>query len=235
MKALIDGDLLSYINAVSANDEEEVIALVRMENQLENILGYLGNPPFQIYLSGGTNFRYEINPEYKANRTQEDPIHRIACHQFLIDNLGAIETDGYEADDALGVEQSEDTVICSIDKDMLMIPGKHYSWPITRKGVVVRDHIEKNVKYEEGIKHFFKQMLIGDKADNIIGVDKIGPVKASKIIDPLDTEKEMYNIVREMYQDDDRFNMNLDCLWIWRQIGVTYNVRILGQTGDGIS
>lgn len=235
MIALIDGDLLSYINAVSANDEEEWVAITRMEKQIENILGYLGNPDYQIYLSGGSNFRYEINPDYKANRTAPDPIHRKACHQFLIEYFNAIETDGYEADDALGVAQNKDTVICSIDKDMLMIPGKHYSWPITRNGHIVRDHIEVNMSYENGIKHFFKQMLIGDKADNIIGVKGLGEVKSANIINPLNTEKEMYDTVRELYQDDDRFNMNLDCLWIWRQLGVTYNVRLCGQDGTGVS
>src|SRR3569623_1268526 len=113
-----------------------------------------------------------------------------------------------------------------------MIPGKHYSWPMMRKGKIIRDHRILEVGYEEGIRTFYKQMLIGDKSDNIEGIDGLGPVKSSKIIDPLETEQEMYSKVRELYNDDARFTINLDCLWIWRQLGITFTLRGEHLVGD---
>lgn len=248
LTALIDGDLIAYINAASAENDEARIALLRADRQMRDILDYVNADKYKLYLSGGTNFRYGINPQYKANRVGPEPIHRKATHNFLIREWNAIETDGYEADDALGCEQNDETVICSLDKDLLMIPGRHYSWPIMRKGKIVRDHTFHDVSYIAGLQHFYKQMLIGDTADNIIGVAGIGKVKAHNTIINLLQEDKMYNKVLDLYQqeavgqqsledisDDEyqrltfegynRFIMNADCLWIWRSLGINFTIR----------
>ena len=232
MKALIDGDLISYINAASAEGDPEQIALLRVDRHIRDILEYTKCSEYNIFISGGDNFRKEINPEYKAHRTQPKPIHLEVCNRFLVDEWNAIVTDGYEADDALGCAQNKDTIICSLDKDLLMIEGKHYSWPIVRKGKIIRDHSIVDVSYLDGIKHFYKQMLIGDTADNIVGVKGIGKVGAAKIIDPLDTEERMFNLVKQLYfdeiveeQGESRFNMNANCLWIWRSLGINFSIR----------
>lgn len=226
MEALIDGDLVAYINAASCSeDDPEYVALIRTEERIRKILTHTQATTYRIFLSGGNNFRYEINPQYKANRTAPDPIHRRACHQFLIDEWKAEEATGYEADDALGCNQTENTIICSLDKDLRMIPGKHYSWEISRKGVIIREPEFAEVSYMDGIKHFYKQMIIGDTSDNIFGVVGLGKAKAAKIIDPLETEDQMKAVVASLYNDDERFVMNADCLWIWRSLGVTYTTR----------
>lgn len=226
MIANIDGDLVAYISAASCKeDDPEYVALSRVEDRLRKILHHTNCSKYKIFLSGGDNFRYDINPQYKANRTAPDPIHRKVCHQFIIDEWKGKETNGFEADDALGCEQDEDSILCSLDKDLRMIPGKHFSWEISRKGVILREPEFVEVSYMDGIKHFYKQMLIGDTSDNIFGVDGIGKAKAAKIIDPLSTEEEMRAVVKALYNDEERFNMNADCLWIWRSLGVTYSLR----------
>ena len=53
-----------------------------------------------------------------------------------------------------------------------MIPGWHFNWLQNEKSYVTP---------LGGIQHFYKQMLIGDKTDNIFGVTGIGPVKDVKI------------------------------------------------------
>lgn len=226
MIALVDGDLIAFINAASAENDPPEIALLRADRHMRQILDHVHCSSYKVFLSGGPNFRYEVNPNYKANRTSPSPIHRKLCHQFLIDEWKAEETDGYEADDALGCFQRDDTIICSLDKDLLMIPGKHYSWPITRQGKVLRDHKIQEVTYEQGIRSFYEQALIGDVADNIFGVSGLGPVKAKRALEECQTEKEMFDEVRRLYNmDDNRLFSNLDCLWIWRQLGITWSIR----------
>jgi 5'-3' exonuclease len=57
-------------------------------------------------------------------------------------------------------------------------------------------------------------MLIGDRADNVIGVEGIGTVKAGRAISPLHDEKDMYSLVHSLYNDDERFKRNAQLLWI---------------------
>ena len=239
MHALVDSDTIAFASAVSANDAPEWAALSRCRNMLEGILEAVKPTTFTLYVSAGNNFRKEIDPSYKANRKDMPvPLHRQACHDYLVREWGAIECINYEADDACGVHQYYDgsTVIVGIDKDLLQIPGVHYQWPIVRKGVVVREGRFLEISEEEGWRNFFTQMLTGDTSDNIRGVDGIGPKKAAKLLVDLQTEEEMYTQCLDLYSEKDeteeqirnsidRFNKNLDLLWIWRELGVTYNMR----------
>lgn len=230
MISLIDGDLISFRCAASAEEEPESIALLRTDKLIRDILEATKAESYQCFLTGSNNFRKEINPEYKANRKDKPlPKHLNACREFLVVEWKSKVTDGIEADDALGIQQElynrvnhsmllenqlvgcKQTVICSLDKDLLQIPGMHYQWPIYN-----REGMFHNVLYLDGLKHFYKQMLIGDVSDNIKGVDGIGKVKASKLVDNCETEEEMMEIVCGLYKDPDRFQINADCLWIMR-------------------
>lgn len=110
----------------------------------------------------------------------------------------------------------EPCIICSVDKDLLQIPGKHYNF-------VKKEFSE--VSEIEGLRNFYKQMLIGDAADHVFGVKGIGKVRAAKLIDHLETELEMYEQVQVYYEDAVRFYMNADCLWLMRKEGETYSKR----------
>lgn len=215
-------------SALSAKGKELFVATSRLDKMIDNILTRSGCTEYKLYLSGGKNFRYEIDHLYKANRPKEPIEWRQECHEHLIKKWGAIETDGYEADDAVGVEQKYDgsTIICGIDKDLLMIAGKHYQWPIVRGGHVVRQEAFLEVDPDEGMKTFFTQALTGDTTDNIFGIKGVGPVKASKILEECKTEEEMYQAVKEQYGEaEGLFHNNLDLLWIWRSYGETYTIR----------
>lgn len=213
MIALIDADLVAYRCAATVTEDmEEDIAYYRMDVLIQQIIEATSGSFYQCYLTGRNNFRKKINPEYKANRKDTvPPVYLQQCRQWLIDNHNAIVSDGCEADDLLGIYQDQNTMICSLDKDLQMIPGKHYNWTKVELSTVNK---------QDGLRHFYKQMLIGDKADNIFGVDKIGPVKAGKAIDYLDDEQDMFNVVYSLYNEDaERFVMNANCLWIQRNHG----------------
>lgn len=219
MQALIDFDIVAFSMAASAENDPVEVAYMRIDQMIHSILDTTGADTYRGFLSGGSNFRHEIYPEYKANRKDMvDPRWRSACKEYLVREWAAEVTDGYEADDALGINQTTDTIICTIDKDLDMVPGLHYSWPIVRKGNIVREGKIYEVSEIEGLRSFYRSLLVGDRTDNIFGVDGIGPMKASKMIDNLETEEEMFERVAELYQGDmDRLRMNGDCLWIQRQ------------------
>lgn len=228
MQALIDFDIVAYSMAASAENDPVEVAYMRIDQMIHSILDTTGANTYRGFLSGGSNFRHEIYPEYKANRKDMvDPRWRNACKEYLVREWAAEVTDGYEADDALGINQAkclypqpgeDSTIICTIDKDLDMIPGMHYSWPIVRKGSIVREGKIYEVSEREGLISFYKSLLVGDRTDNIFGVDGIGKVKAAQMIDNLETEEEMFERVAELYQGDmDRLLVNGKCLYIMRE------------------
>lgn len=227
MKALVDADTPAYATALVSEDVSEALAKSRLDVSISKLLDGCGCSEYTLFVSGGKNFRKEIDPSYKGNRTQPDPKHREALRQHLINEWGAVECDGYEADDACGIYQKPDgsTVIVAIDKDLLQVPGLHYSWPIIKKSVVVRAERWLNIDEETGFRNLFTQALVGDTSDNIDGVYRIGKKTAAKLLAPCHTEEEMYEVVSELYGDEERLKNNLDLLWIWRNFGETYSIR----------
>lgn len=214
---LIDADIYAFRAAASAEEEDVDVAIMRLDNMMTDILSY--GDSYRSFLTGSqhnypitdvVNFRKIINPEYKANRKDLiAPIHLDMCRKYLIEEYNTEVVIGMEADDALGINQTEETVIVSIDKDLLMVEGMHYNF-------VKKEYHE--VSELDGLKAFYRQMLIGDSSDNIFGVKGIGKVKAAKLIDHLETREEMDNLVADLYDNNpERYYMNADCLWIMRK------------------
>lgn len=220
MIALIDADIVAYRCAATCKEGDGVeVALLRTDKLMREILEKVGATAYRAFLSGSDNFRKVINPDYKANRKDMIPPQYLQdCREYLVTEWKAKIADGQEADDELGIAQiykyAEEggilapTIICSIDKDLHMIPGRHFNW--------VKDEFS-SYDCQEADKFFWKQLLIGDKADNIFGVDGLGPVKSSKLIDPLETDQDCLEVVLDKYNNDiQRFAMNAACLWIKR-------------------
>ena len=223
MIATIDGDIVAYrcaasceqvINGVRQTVADEEIALYRVEQLMQEIIHSTESESYRCFLSPSKNFRYFVYPEYKANRKDTvDPTHRKACKQYLVDNWNAEVFDGYEADDALAWSQTNDTVICSIDKDLKQVAGLHYNFVKQEWDEVAPLH---------GDSTFYQQVLIGDKTDNLIGLHGIGPKKAAKFLEGCYEEQEMFNTVYERYEDKHQLAINLVCMWLCREQGVTW-------------
>lgn len=230
MKLLLDADIICFRGAFSAEDDEEFVANARSEGIIRDICQTLGSEDVELWLSGNNNFRYGVYPEYKANRiTAKRPRWEKEVKRFLTESWGAQWSDGCEADDMLGVRQMELTkspqqgmptipsVICTIDKDLDMIPGWHYNFVKKEKYFVTP---------EEAIRFFYYQCLIGDTADGIKGVPGIGPKKAERILgeattqaydeDPAGYSRRLYNAVVDKFSCYEEFEMTAKCLWIWR-------------------
>lgn len=210
MKALIDADIVAYrVACTLEEDDAEDFVFARAEDLVDQILVNTEATEYRLFLTGKDNFRYTLYPEYKANRRdKEKPFWLEGIRQYLKANFNAEVIDGQEADDALGIAQTDDTIICSIDKDLLMIPGKHYNF--------VKD-VFVTIDKDQAMRNFYMQCLTGDRSDNIKGIDGIGPKKAEKILVGCVTEQELFNAVREAYSNDEEFIMNGRVLWIRRQ------------------
>ena len=141
---------------------------------------------FEIVLSGESNFRHDIavTRPYKGNRDpNQQPTYKEQIKRFLREHWGAKVVEGIEADDYLGIVQCSSkegsTIICTLDKDLDMIPGWHYNW-------VKEDFY--NVFPDEAIRIYWTQVLTGDSTDNIEGIPGIGPKKARPLVDQWEGE-----------------------------------------------
>jgi len=145
----------------------------------------------RVFLTGEGNFREDIATykKYKGNRDKSRrPLFYHEIKEYMIKHHGAETVDGMEADDALGIHgtSDKDSIICSIDKDLMQIPGTHYNW--------VKDDL-KHISYSEAAYTFYRQCLTGDKSDNIYGIHRVGDISAEKILGHEPT-KYWDNIVR---------------------------------------
>ena len=103
--------------------------------------------------------------------------------------------------------------IVSIDKDMDMIPGWHYN---QNKGELYF------VTPEEADYFFHKQLLTGDRVDNIIGIKGIGDKKSDKALGNLsydDRVLKIQGIYKSEFGDNwlQRYEENKQLLWILRE------------------
>jgi len=189
---------------------------------------YGENRPLRLYLvftgcDEEQNFREAMYPEYKANRHGvAKPAHLPAVIEYAKKHKRCLITQGYEADDMLGRAGhdalkkfgSDATVVfVSYDKDVKQLPGNHYNF-------VKEEH--SVVSEIEGYRLFFKQMLIGDTADNVTGVKGIGEKTAAKLLDSVSDPEEMMEVVKREYFSAGippaTYNKNCDLLWIWRTV-----------------
>ena len=222
MLALIDGDIVAYRCSASAEYEPEDIAVLRVDIMMRDILRETESDAYHCFLTGPGNFRYDIFPAYKANRKDKPkPVHLQACRDYLVENWNAVISSGNEADDLIGIEAtaSDDMntyIICSIDKDLKQIPGNHWNF-VTKERVFVTPL--------DGLKSFYKQLILGDVSDNIPGYDGKARQKWPKFmqhyhdtIDSLADEIDMYTFVRGIYtQDAHNIILNGKLLFIQRK------------------
>ncbi len=143
-----------------------------------------------VFDAKGKTFRHDMYKEYKAHRPpmpddlreQIEPVHKIVEAM----GLPLICVSGVEADDVIGTlaaqasELGMETIISTGDKDMAQLVNQHVSLINTMTDAF--SDVE-GVKEKFGVapeKIIDYLALMGDKADNIPGVPKVGPKTAVK-------------------------------------------------------
>ncbi len=183
---LVDGDIVAYKAAVVAETpidwgdgfwslhafEKDVIS--HMSVFMADIKEQSGCTDFITCISGDNLYRKDVAPYYKANRKgTRKPMLLNFAKKYLADNYNGRVEDKLEADDLLGILGSADknTVIWSIDKDLLTVPAYHLI-----EGKIVE------VDQEEADYNFLYQTLVGDSVDNYKGCPSVGAKTADKLL-----------------------------------------------------
>ena len=218
MHLLIDADPVCYAASAVHEADGEEWAIVEASSILQGYLADTQATSFKVYLSGDTNFRNEIFPEYKANRIgKPKPIHLRAVKEAVFRQWDAVLSAGCEADDLIAMAQTKDTCICSVDKDFNQVAGHHYHPGIKRNNEYIRQPGFYDVSEAEALYNLYYQILIGDTSDNIKGAPGIGPKKAENILMGCETEWDYYQSILPFFSCEEELLLNARCVYLWRK------------------
>lgn len=213
MLAILDTDSYVFRTTVGADDFSLEQVQEWIDQRINETLNAVGATSQILYLSGKGNFRYDAFPEYKVFRKDKiRPKWEQAIKQYLVDKWQAEVVDGMEADDACGIKQTSyqgQSIICHQDKDINQIKGRHYNF-VTKELY--------SVSVEAADRFFWYQLLVGDPTDGIKGANGIGKVKATKLLDSLSTNQEMYEAVKDCFSCEEELEMNAQCVYIHRRL-----------------
>ena len=197
--ALIDVDSLYFRVCCVTTKESEIRQAIRkgLANIKRKVQFMDEQVVLKIAVKGKGNFRDEVDSNYKGQRKELEPEMKAALNysiQYLIDECEAIPADDMEADDVVSIWAQECAdngityTVVHIDKDLDMIPGRHYNFVKDRLYLVEPDAAYYN---------FMMQCLTGDSADNIKGVPGLGPKKAAALLQPyIGNDEKLLKIVK---------------------------------------
>jgi len=157
----------------------------------------------------GKNFRHDIDPNYKANRSPapEDLKTQLPVAISWIEKMGfkSFLQEGFEADDVIAAAtkfaKANDIKvrIVSHDKDLyqLIEDGKVVIYdPLKRQEVDSERCFEKFGVYPERVGDYLA--IVGDAADNVPGVKGIGAKGAKKLIDEFGDVQSIYENIENV-------------------------------------
>lgn len=217
--ALIDGDIVLHRCAVVFDTPMEqtdkgtykfdiTSAIRNARGMLQDIAEAVGADRSVVCLTGSNNYRKEVCPTYKGNRTGRKPILFAELREKLVasDKFETIERPGLEADDLLGILAThplkaypeERKIICSIDKDLRTVPGLHWNWDKQMSGFDEPDEVHAY----DGELFFYRQILTGDSTDGYAGCPGIGPKTAEKILVDGMPEEEFWPAIVAAYEKE---------------------------------
>lgn len=159
-------------------------------------------------------FRHEIYKEYKGTRKPmpEELREQVPVMKQMLRAMGIciVEKAGLEADDILGTiakrgeREGMEVALVSGDRDLLQVASKHIKIriPKTRGGrTEIEDYYAKDVeaRYQVTPQQFIDlKALMGDTADNIPGVPKVGEKTATDLMVRFGSLEGIYEHIEEV-------------------------------------
>lgn len=182
MIGLIDADHIPYIvcyNKIGEPEKTLEDAISSANSYLQGLINGTNVEEFLLFFTIGTNFRYEIYPEYKANRIgKEKPPFFKEVRDYLINEYRGIYKANLEADDVLNIYKNKyiaeqvSYIVISTDKDINNLVGLNYD---------IKNNVARLVDQEYADQYFWGSVITGDTADNIKGVPGKGPAFIKKL------------------------------------------------------
>lgn len=209
---IVDGSSILFrsfyaLPAMNTTDGKTTNALVGFMNILLKAIEMIEPDNIAVCFDlKGKTFRSDIFSDYKANRS---PAPEELSEQFIyikeILNAFSIkyfELEGYEADDLAGTLSKDaeskgyKVYLLSGDKDYLQLVDKNTSLLYTKTGISDFDEYTVDKIYED-MKISPRQIidlkaLMGDKSDNIPGVDGVGEKTALKLLYEFENIENLY-------------------------------------------
>ena len=222
MIGLIDADSIPYVvcyNKIGEPEKTLEDAIKQANSYLQGLINGSGINEFHLFFTTGRNFRYDVYPEYKANRKfNEKPPFFNEVRDYLIKEYDGIHGYNLEADDLLVIYKNmyiakqNMYVVISADKDITNLFGCNYDIKNDVINLVTQDYADR---------YFWKSMITGDTADNIKALPGKGPAFAEKLFLNIDDIKSYRNLVLQEYINKfgeevgiDEFYKNYKCLKI---------------------
>ncbi len=208
---LIDGDALVYqlafsaevktnwadegeepIWTIHADEAETTFRLVRAVQKLQEV-HWADNVVFALS-DPDENFRLDFWPTYKGNRKEtRKPLLHARMREVVQEKFKTYLKPRLEADDTIGILATNpfiikgEKVIISDDKDFNTIPGERFKFRVDPK---TGQYPGWNQTTGDAEKYHLQQTLSGDMTDFYPGCPKMGPVKATRLIE--DTHREWW-------------------------------------------
>lgn len=264
---IVDGSNLFFqmffgMPARIVNDEGKAI---------QGILGFVGallkiirrvEPTHILVVFDGEheNSRREIDAEYKANRTdyskvgeEDNPFSQLPDVYRVLDYLGItwIETTSCEADDmitsyALSFCDGANIVISSLDSDFFQLIGERISILRYRgeKTIICTAQyiVDKYGIYPDQYAYF--KSLVGDTADNIKGVEKVGVKTAASLLRTFGTLENIIcnagsidkpSIKKSIAENSDRIRKNYQLIKLEPNQPLLYDKNDLEYRSNGMT
>lgn len=192
--ALLDGDIFAYEIAAGAEEPVhwgdglwtlhawEEPAKAKLESRIEELGNSIGADKLIVCLSDDDNWRFDVLPTYKSNRSgQRRPMLLKILKDHIAETYETFIRPRLEADDVLGILSTwsglkGEKIIVTKDKDLQTIPGRHYLSHHEERGVF-------EVTEEEADKWHLIQALAGDVTDGYSGCPSVGIETARKIVE----------------------------------------------------
>ena len=171
--------------------------------------------------AGKTTFRNNMYEDYKGGRqkTPGELSEQLPYIQELLHDLGisTYELENYEADDIIGTfsrigeKNGFDVTIVTGDKDLTQLATEKTTVMVTKSGVMnLEAYTPEHMKEVNGVtptEFIDMKALMGDNSDNYPGVTKVGPKKASQLVQEYGSVENLYDHIDEMKQSKLKENL----------------------------
>ena len=226
MITFIDADSLMF--KVAHRSKNKYDLRTQWKNTLKDISDVTWATQTIVGVKGAhKNFRYDILPDYKGNRPAlaSDMKEKLNyLHEFAVKQGAITALEGWETDDEVAqwvqdaYAEGDDYVIAHIDKDLDLLPGKHYNY---------NKDTHYEVDLDECLYNFYHQLLTGDRSDNIPGIKGIGPVRATRMLDGYKVDEYITAVSMAWSPNDKDMERSARCLFMGDPELFTWDLREL--------